>query len=137
MRTLAAVSVAAGLAHLPVAPEHLREAPYLGVLFVVFAVIATALGALLWLCPANWAVGSVGMLCGAAVVAYAATRLVAFPQISDDVGNWLEPWGVVSVALELVAVVIVGVNRHGAAAASRPAHAVRVAARAARPRAVA
>ena len=37
-----------------------------------------------------------GALCASASGAYAATRLIAFPQIGDDVGNWLERWGVVS-----------------------------------------
>jgi hypothetical protein len=38
--------------------------------------------------------------CGLAVIGYVATRLVAFPMLADDVGNWLEPLGVVSVASE-------------------------------------
>lgn len=43
-------------------------------------------------------------LCTAAVLAYAATRLVAFPQLAGDVGNWLEPLGVISVLGELAVV---------------------------------
>jgi hypothetical protein len=38
------------------------------------------------------------------VVGYLATRSVAFPQLSDDVGNWFEPLGVVSVLAELVVI---------------------------------
>ena len=45
------------------------------------------------------------LTCGLAVLGYAATRLVAFPMLADDVGNWLEPLGVVSVASETVVVV--------------------------------
>ena len=48
--------------------------------------------------------GPTGLVCGAAIVGYAATRLVAFPQLADDVGNWLEPLGVVAVVSEGVVV---------------------------------
>ena len=43
--------------------------------------------------------------CGLAVLGYAATRLIAFPMLADDVGNWAEPLGLVSVAAESVAVI--------------------------------
>ncbi|MEP6696182.1 MAG: hypothetical protein ABJA34_04795, partial [Pseudonocardiales bacterium] len=42
--------------------------------------------------------------CGLAVAGYVATRLIAFPQLHDDVGNWLEPLGVISVLAESFAV---------------------------------
>ena len=121
-RGLAAVTLAAGLAHLPVTPEHLREAPYVGVSFAVFAIVATVLGGYLLARPVSrLAVDAAGVLCAAAVVTYVATRVVAFPQIGDDVGNWLEPWGVVSVALETAAVVLAAVSRRGVAVVSRRA----------------
>lgn len=44
--------------------------------------------------------------CGAAVVGYALTRLIAFPMLADDVGNWFEPLGVVSVVTESIVVVV-------------------------------
>jgi hypothetical protein len=40
------------------------------------------------------------MLCAAALLAYGATRLVAFPLLADDVGAWFEPLGIVSVIAE-------------------------------------
>jgi hypothetical protein len=49
-----------------------------------------------------WA--AAGAVCGAAVATYAATRLVAFPQLADDVGSWFEPLGVVSVVAETAVV---------------------------------
>lgn len=124
-RTLAVLTIAAGLAHLPVTPEHLREAPYVGISFALFAAACVALGSSLWRRPLNRAgVDVAGALCTAALVTYAATRLVAFPQIGDDVGNWLEPWGVVCVTLESLAVVVAVVSRRGAVAASPRARAV-------------
>jgi hypothetical protein len=43
--------------------------------------------------------------CGLAVIGYAATRVVPFPMLADDVGNWLEPLGVLSVLSECAVVV--------------------------------
>ena len=65
-------------------------------------------------------------LCAAAVATYAATRVVAFPQIGDDVGNWLEPWGVVSVVLESLSVAVAVVSLRVGAAVSLRVHAVPV-----------
>jgi hypothetical protein len=35
-----------------------------------------------------------------AVVAYALSRTIGLPLMADDVGNWLEPLGIVSVVTE-------------------------------------
>ena len=92
-------------AHLPVIRPHLSEAPYMGVLFVVLTTACVLLAATL----ISWDSRLVYLLsagtCGLAVLGYAATRLVAFPMLADDVGNWLEPLGLVSVAAESVVVV--------------------------------
>ena len=46
------------------------------------------------------------MTCGLAIVGYGATRLVAFPLLADDVSNWLEPLGVLSITAESVVVAV-------------------------------
>lgn len=104
--TVAALLVAAG-AHIPVTPEHLREAPYMGVLFVGFTAVAFALALVLAVrgtAPAPFI--AAGALCASAILAYCLTRLVAFPQLADDVGNWGEPLGVVSIVSEAVVLVL-------------------------------
>jgi hypothetical protein len=53
------------------------------------------------------------LACGAAIGAYLSTRLVAFPMLADDRGNWLEPLGVVSVSVEAIAVLAAHLG-HGA-----------------------
>jgi len=85
-------------AHLPVLAEHLREAPYLGVLFTAFSLLVLAAAAALLLYDTLVRYALLGAACLAAVLAYAATRLLAFPQ--GDVGNWIEPWGIVAVLSE-------------------------------------
>ena len=100
-----AVLVAAA-AHLPVIRPHLDEAPYMGVLFVVLsaACVVLASAAISWDTPVVYALSV--LTCGLAVLGYAATRMVAFPMLSDDVGNWFEPLGVVSVLSETTVVLV-------------------------------
>jgi hypothetical protein len=102
---VAAAALVAAIAHVPVIGPHLDEAPYMGVLFVVLTVGCAAIGltTLVRDTPAVYLLAT--LTCGLAVLGYAATRLVAFPMLADDVGNWLEPLGVVSVLSETVVVV--------------------------------
>ncbi|MGN6160706.1 MAG: hypothetical protein ACTHOG_03280 [Marmoricola sp.] len=102
---VAAIAVAA-VAHIPVIAPHLDEAPYMGVLFIVFTVACFALGMAVAVTAKPWAYRASVAVCGAGVLTYVATRLVAFPQLSDDVGNWFEPLGVASVVSESVVVAL-------------------------------
>lgn len=92
--------VAAGALHIPVTPEHLREAPYIGALFIALTVVCFLLALALPVrdTPLVWAIG--GMVTTLAVLAYVLSRSVALPQIADDVGNWTEPLGLASIASE-------------------------------------
>ena len=103
---LAFAAAVAAAAHIPVIAPHLDEAPYMGVLFIVLttACLFLAAAALIHDIPAVYAASAA--TCGLAVAGYVATRLVAFPMLADDVGNWLEPLGVVSIVSESVVVAI-------------------------------
>jgi hypothetical protein len=101
---LATAALVAAVAHVPVIGPHLDEAPYMGVLFIVLTVACLAIAAAALVRDSVAVYGLATLTCGLAVLGYAATRVVAFPMLGDDVGNWLEPLGVVSVAAELVAV---------------------------------
>jgi hypothetical protein len=103
---LIALLFLASLAHVPVIPEHLAEAPYMGVLFIAFALASFGLAAGLAARPARGMYVVAGALCAAAVAAYVTTRLVALPQLADDVGNWTEPLGLVAIAAESGAVLV-------------------------------
>ncbi len=101
---LAAAALVAAAAHVPVIPPHLDEAPYMGALFTVLTVACAAV-AVAALVRDSTVVHALALLtCGLAVAGYVATRVVPFPMLADDVGNWLEPLGVVSVLSELVVV---------------------------------
>lgn len=91
-------------AHIPVIAPHLEEAPYMGVLFILLttACFGFAITSLVTDPPILYSTAAA--VCGTAILGYAATRLVAFPQLADDVGNWFEPLGVVSIIAESVVV---------------------------------
>jgi hypothetical protein len=112
---LAAAAAAAAIAHIPVTGPHLQQAPYMGILFVVLtvALLGLAAAALIWDSAAVYL--ATILTCALAIVGYAATRTVAFPLLADDVGNWLDPLGIVSVLTETVALAA------GAAALRQPA----------------
>lgn len=98
-----AVTMAAA-AHIPVIGPHLDEAPYMGVLFIVLTAACALLGVGVLIRDSRAVYQLVVLTCGLAILGYAATRLIAFPMLADDVGNWLEPLGVLSICTEGVAV---------------------------------
>jgi len=103
---LVLTALAAGLAHVPVTGEHLAEAPYMGWAFVLFTAGCAALAGAVAVTRTRVAVVAMVGWCSAALVAYVATRVVAFPQLADDVGNWAEPVGIVAIAFEGLTVLI-------------------------------
>jgi hypothetical protein len=113
--TVAALVVAAA-AHVPVTPEHLEEAPYMGYGFIAFTAAAMVAAVVVVVRRDVRAMVASGALCAVAIVVYALTRLVAFPQLADDVGNWTETLGLVSIMSEAVVVLLsaVAVTRGGA-----------------------
>lgn len=96
----------AGAVHIPVTPEHLEEAPYIGVLFLALTVacLVLAIAILAFDVPAVWLLS--GAVSAAAVLAYLTSRTVALPEIGDDVGHWLEPLGMAAISTETVTAVI-------------------------------
>lgn len=101
-----ALLLVASVAHVPVIPEHLDEAPYMGVLFIAFTLTAFAVAAALAMDGSRvWYLVTI-VVCTAAVGAYIATRVVAFPELADDVGAWTESLGLVSITAEASAVML-------------------------------
>ena len=103
-RWLAAVCllVSAGT-HLPLVPEHLAEARYIGLGFLLLASASLVLAAALALrdTAATWT--AVAALETLALTAYVASRTVGLPLLSDDVGHWLDPWSFPALAAETIA----------------------------------
>jgi uncharacterized protein (DUF305 family) len=104
-RWLVAPAAAVGAAvHIPVIAPHLDEAPYMGALFIALTIACFAIALLLLAVDAPLLYGFAALTCGLAIVGYIATRVVAFPELADDVGNWAEPLGVVAIVSEAVVV---------------------------------
>lgn len=76
----------------------------MGVLFIVLAAACTLLAVAALVRDTTAVYGLAVLTCGLAVSGFIATRLVAFPMLADDVGNWTEPLGLVSIASESVVV---------------------------------
>jgi hypothetical protein len=98
-----------GLIHLVEAPEHLEEATYVGVLFfinVLFAFVS-AFGiyrGTQW----GWVLGI--LVAGGAFVMYVVSRTIGLPGLAEDVGNWLEPAGILSLIVEGLFVLVYAVT---------------------------
>ncbi|MEA2145827.1 MAG: hypothetical protein QOG59_1414 [Solirubrobacteraceae bacterium] len=101
----AALSATAAI-HLALVPSHLSEAPYAGGLFIAFAVgaltsailLLTVNRRLIWLTAAGLAAGAIG--------AYVVSRSAGLPSMADDIGNWLNPLGVIALVCELAVTAI-------------------------------
>lgn len=107
LRFLAAGALATvGAVHIPIIPEHLREAPYIGFLFIALAAVCFTLAVIVVAFddPFVWAV--VGVTAGLAVMAYLVSRTVGLPQIGDDVGDWGDPLGVVALTTETCVLIL-------------------------------
>src|SRR5689334_8267602 len=85
--------VTAGV-HVPLIPEHLEEAPYVGWLFVALTVVSVVLAVVLVRRDTSLAWLACGVVTTLAVLAFLASRTVGLPELSDDIGNWSEPLGV-------------------------------------------
>ena len=92
--------------HVPVTWHHRAESYVLGWAFAAFTVACVALAVAVALRPGAVTYAAVALLSGAAVVAYAATRAFVVPGFEHDVGLWLDPAGVMSVAAEASAAFI-------------------------------
>jgi hypothetical protein len=123
----AGLAVVAALAHVPVTPDHLHEAPYVGVLFIVLTVCCVLLGATLLILDSMAAWAALGAACLLAVLAYVVSRTVGLPMMADDVGNWLEPLGVVAILSEggVVALALLAIGRASRRGAAQPHHTTR------------
>jgi hypothetical protein len=98
---VAALATAAALAHVPVTPEHLSEARYIGVLFLALTVVLILGATALLVADTAAAYAFLAAVSALAVAAYLLSRTVGLPQIGDDVGHWFEPLGVLAVVCEV------------------------------------
>jgi hypothetical protein len=94
-----ALAITAGI-HISLAPDHLREAPYAGVLFIALSAAALTFAVLLATSDHQRVWWGAAALSAAALLAYVVSRSLGLPLLNDDVGDWLNPLGVVAAVSE-------------------------------------
>jgi hypothetical protein len=105
-RAAALLLVTTAAIHIDLVPEHLREAPYAGVLFALLAASALLLAGQILIREQSNAWTVTGTISLAAIAGYALSRSVGLPSMDDDTGDWLNPLGVVAVCAETLTVLI-------------------------------
>jgi hypothetical protein len=91
------------VAHIPMTGPHLQEVPYMGVMFIVLTAALFFLAAAALIRDSAAVYLATILTCALAITGYAATRTVAFPSLADNIWNWLEPLGIVSILSEALA----------------------------------
>lgn len=107
-----ALMAAAGLGlvaliHLLDGPGSLEESSAIGLLELALAAATVPLAIALVVCPARDVWIAAGALCWAALGFYVASRTIGLFGMTDDIGNWFTPLGVLNVVSELAVVGIV------------------------------
>jgi hypothetical protein len=92
--------------HIDLVPEHLREAPYAGILFALLAASTLLLAGLVLVRDQSTAWTVTGAISVAAIAGYALSRSVGLPSMGDDIGDSLNPLGLAAVCAETLTVLI-------------------------------
>jgi hypothetical protein len=101
LRTAAAAgAIGEAVVHIPVTPDHLVEAPYVGVGFVLLTVAGILLAVLLLEDDEPWVWWATGGVAVAALLGYLLSRTVGLPQLHDDIGAWNDPLGTLAITCE-------------------------------------
>jgi hypothetical protein len=102
----AAASLSATAAiHMTLVPDHLREAPYAGALFIALSAAALTAAMLLSATDHELVWLAAGALSLGALLAYFLSRSVGLPSLSDDIGDWANPLGLAAVACEALTLI--------------------------------
>lgn len=109
-RGLAAAGlVAIAAIHLADLPDKLAEVPYLGWAYIGLIAACLVLAELVITRADRRLMAASAGLAAAVLVGFAVNRTVGMPNAMDDIGNWTEPLGMISLLVE-AAVVWVGIR---------------------------
>jgi hypothetical protein len=88
------------LVHVLQLPEAFAAVDYLGVLFIAAIVLALCLSALLTRMSDERIWAATGALALLLLIGYVLSRTSGLPAFTDDIGEWSEPLGLVSLVFE-------------------------------------
>lgn len=111
----AAALIGITLIHLAQLPGTWREMPALGMMFAVLAVAAAVMAAALMHADTRRRWHAAALVGVAPIVGYVLTRATAVPFDRGDVGNWLEPVGLVALFTEATIIALYGYSLWNAA----------------------
>lgn len=99
------VAVGLGLAsvaaiHILDLPGKFAETPYLAAFYIALIVAAFVLTERLFVAGTRRDFIAAAVLSAAVIAGYAINRTVGMPGATDDIGNWLEPLGLLSLVVE-------------------------------------
>lgn len=93
--------------HLPLVPEHLEEAAYVGVLFLLLSAACVVLSVLLVVRDSQLVWFATGVVMMLALLAFVVSRTVGLPDLAGDIGNWSEPLGFPALVAEALSLLVV------------------------------
>lgn len=96
--------VGVAVVHLADLPGKMEEVPYLGWMYVGLMAVALVLAEIVLVKPSRLAFLAAAGLSAATIVGFVLTRTTGLPNATDDIGNWTEPLGLVSLLVEAVVV---------------------------------
>ncbi|MBC7725350.1 MAG: hypothetical protein H7146_11480 [Burkholderiaceae bacterium] len=99
------IAVGLGLAvtaaiHVLDLPGKIEETPYLAVAYIVLIVAALVIMERLFTVATRIDYAAATVLATAVLLAFVVNRTVGMPGATDDIGNWLEPLGLLSLVVE-------------------------------------
>lgn len=104
-RALAAAGlVGIAAVHLADLPGKMEEVPYLGWAYLGLIAVSLVLAELVATRADRRLMAASAGLAAAVIVGFAINRTIGMPNAMDDIGNWTEPLGMVSLLIEGVVV---------------------------------
>lgn len=101
---LAVGLVAVAVIHLADLPGKMEEVPYIGWMYVGLMAAALVLAELVLVRPGRLVMLAAAALSASTILGFALTRTTGLPNATDDIGNWTEPLGLISLLVEAVVV---------------------------------
>lgn len=96
--------VGVAVVHLADLPGKMEEVPYIGWMYVGLMAAALVLAELVLVRPSRLVLLAAAGLSASTILGFVLTRTTGLPNAVDDIGNWTEPLGLVSLLVEAVVV---------------------------------